>query len=66
MRMTSKGYVIEIYNDFSEEIMFLSKDKHWTPFLTEAKSFLTVQEAKQFLENCKTPSISPKIICRFY
>lgn len=66
MRMTSKGYVIEIYNDFLEEIMFLSKDEHWTPFLTEAKSFLTVQEAKQFWENCKTPSISPKIICRFY
>ena len=66
MRMTSKGYVIEIYNDFSEEIMFLSKDKHWTPFLTEAKTFSSKEEAKEYWENCKTPSISPKIICRFY
>ena len=66
MRMTSKGYVIEIYNDFSEEIMFLNKDGHWTPFLTEAKSFLSKEEAKEYWENCKTPNIYPEIICRFY
>ena len=66
MRMTSKGYVIEIYNDFLEEIMFLGKDEHWTPFLTEAKTFSSKEEAKEYWENCKTPAISPEIICRFY
>lgn len=51
------SYVIETWNDVSNEILFVSKDGHWTPFLTDAMSFKYKRDAIDYWENCKLPNI---------
>lgn len=62
----NKYYVIECWSDFQNELMFVGNDGHWTPFLTDAKSFMSKEEAKKYYEDSKLPHIGEEITCRFY
>lgn len=62
--MTSKGFVIETYNERTDEVMFLDNAGHFTCFLTNAKVFASKQDAEQHWLTCKLSGI--EVTYRYY